>query len=150
MINPALPQGGNQDEPIEIREWTKTQLFNRLTETYLLPSKESRGITRTYLVAVYEGRVFRIERSVLLQFESHLTMAEQRKSVFYNVGLLVERLERLLRLENQRPLGFTVGTSPEEVWFTRIVRYLDPTNILGAFRIAVQGAPVPDIFAARA
>jgi hypothetical protein len=150
MINPPIPQAANPDEPMAIRQWTKTKLYEHLNDTYLLPAKESRGVTRSYLVGVYTDRVYRVERSTMLQFESRITLAEQKKSVFYNVSLLVERLDRLLDQLGQNQLGFPEGSIPEEQWFTRVLRFADQNNILGGFRLPIRDAPVPELFSARA
>lgn len=150
MINQTQNQAGNPDEPIEIRDWTKSKLFTHLNDTFLLPDKDSRGVTRSYLVGVYTQENFRVERSVILQFESGISLAEQKKAVFYNVGLLVERLDRFLQQLQMPRLGFGTSVCPEEKWFTRILRYIDRTNVLGGFRMAIQHAPVPDAFSAHA
>lgn len=149
MLNPR-PAPENPQEPAQIREWSKSKLYSELSETYLLPSKESRGVTRSYLVRVFTNQVYRVERVAILQFETHLTVHELKKAVFFNVNLLVDRLERLMAQLNLPALGFGDGTAPEEDWFRRILRYVDPTNILQGFKLPVHGYQTPHIFPGRA
>lgn len=149
MINPVEVEG-NLDEPLAIRGVSKTKLYRDLSDTFYLPKKDSRGITRSYLVRVYSNQVYRLERHLLLQFEAGLSVQESKKSAFYSVNLLAHRLERLLHQLHEQPLGFGDGVTPEEEWFTRVLRYVDRTNILGGFRVPVRDNPVPNIFCARA
>jgi hypothetical protein len=148
MFNPV--ERMNPNEPPEIREWSKTKLHAHLSEQFCLPSRESRGVTRTYLVLVYQNQAFRITRQELLQFESTLTPAENRKTPFYCVSLLYERLNLLLPMLGLLPFAFPENCLPEEDWFSRILRWADRFNVLEAFQRRINGAPPPHIFAARA
>jgi hypothetical protein len=67
------------------------------------------------------------------------------KSSFINVGLLVRRLDVLLQQTGRLPLGFEQTALPDEDWLLRLVRFIDRTNILGAYRRAVRNSQPPDI-----
>lgn len=149
MYNQAT-QGDQNQEPFAIRDWSKSKLYNSLAGEYFLPHKDSRGVTRAYLVDVYQQRVFRVHRQTVLEFESRLVAAETRKSSFYSVALLYDRLEAYLRDMNQQPLGFNLLALPEEEWFSRLLRYVDPHNVLEGFLTKVNGAPRPPVFSANA
>lgn len=149
MLNPTNGLG-DINEPPELRDTSKSKIYSNLAAQYLLPQKDSRGVTRAYLVQVYRGQVFRVQRQTILQYESGLTAEEQRKSAFYSVALLYERLEAYLREMDQAPLGFSLVVLPEEEWFTRLLRYVDPHNVLEGFLTRVTGSPKPPVFSARA
>lgn len=149
MINNVAQQAAI-DEPMELRELSKSKIYSQLSGQWFLPQKDSRGVTRAYLVQVYRGQVFRVQRQVILEYESRLTALETRKSAFYSVALLYDRLEAYLQEMQQRPLGFSLTNLPEEEWFSRILRYVDPRNVLEGFSSRVAGAPVPPVFSADA
>ena len=149
MINAVFHQV-NPDEPVELRELSKSKIYAQLASQWFLPQKDSRGVTRAYLVQVHRGDVFRVQRQVILEYESRLTAAENRKSTFYSVALLYDRLEAYLAEMQQRPLGFSLTNLPEEDWFSRILRYVDPYNVLEGFTIRVNGSPSPPVFSANA
>ena len=149
MINTVVHQTAN-DEPIELRELSKAKIYTQLAANWFLPQKESRGVTRAYLVQVYRDQVFRVQRQVILEYESRLVPAESKKSSFYSVALLYDRMETYLHEMGQKPLGFSLTTLPEEDWFSRVLRYVDPYNVLEGFQARVNGAPVPPVFAATA
>ena len=44
---------GADNEPAEIRQLTKSQLYKLLAAEWILPNKDSRGVTREYLAGVY-------------------------------------------------------------------------------------------------
>ena len=81
MINGVL-QNPNLDEPVELRELSKSKIYSQLASQWFLPQKESRGVTRAYLVQVHRGDVFRVQRQVILDYECRLTAAEIKKSSF--------------------------------------------------------------------
>ena len=149
MINGVL-QNPNLDEPVELRELSKSKIYSQLASQWFLPQKESRGVTRAYLVQVHRGDVFRVQRQVILEYECRLTAAETRKSSFYSVALLYDRLEAYLVEMQQRQLGFSLTNLPEEDWFSRILRYVDPHNVLEGFAQRVSGSPTPPVFSANA
>lgn len=147
MYNPV--EVGDPDEPVEIRNLSKSKLYSLLEDELLLPSKESRGVTRAYLVQVYRRTVFTVNRRDIMHFEARLSLAEKRKNAFYCVSLLTEKLDILLPMLGLLPLGFPQNVSPEEDWFSRVLRYVDPFNLLEAFQRRVEGAAPPPIFLSR-
>src|SRR3990167_4013434 len=149
MINTVVNNVAN-DEPLEIRELSKGKIYTQFAAQWFLPQKESRGVTRAYLVQVHRGEVFRVQRQVILEYECRLTAAETRKSSFYSVALLYDRLEAYLLEMQQRQLGFSPTNLPEEDWFSRILRYVDPHNVLEGFAQRVSGSPTPPVFSANA
>lgn len=149
MINTVVNNVAN-DEPLEIRELSKGKIYTQLAAQWFLPQKESRGVTRAYLVQVHRGQVFRVQRQAILEYECRLLPAELRKSAFYSVALLYDRLEAHLVELGYQPLGFSLTTLPEEEWFSRVLRYVDSHNVLEGFQGRVHGSPVPQVFSANA
>lgn len=148
MIN-IIDQEGRQNEPHELRQLTKSQIFKNLSLDYFLPQKESRAVSRTYLSRVHQNQVYRIERVALLQFEAILQEDELARAANQNVTILIERADSLLRQLGQRELGFLPGTYPDEGWLYRIIRFIDPSNLLCIFRRAVRNTVPPAIIASR-
>lgn len=144
-MNPVDAGVGDQNEPAEIREHTKGKLYKLLTETYTLPSKDSRAINRAYLVRVYLNTVFRIERVQLLEYEAHLHLDEQARNSYQNLLVLFQKADVLLVQRNLTVLGFRDGSLPDEEWAFRVLRFIDPSNILSAFKRGVRGA-IPQMF----
>jgi hypothetical protein len=135
--------------PDIFRGLTKNKVFDLVAREYVLPSKDSRSITKQYLYQVHQGEVFRITKEVLLGFEATLQTDDFIKTPFYNVGYLIQRLDILLQQTGRRQLGFPAGVQPDDKWFTRILRYLDQFNILGAFKSRVRNAQPPNSHAGR-
>jgi len=78
-----------------------------------------------------------------------LTVEEKIKSPFFHIGVLKMKADALLRLTGQRQFGFNQSLSPEDKWFTRVLRKIDPFNILKAFKIRVHNLAPPNILPAR-
>lgn len=133
------------EEPLELRTQNKSQIYNLLKSKFILPMKEARGVSRAYLVAVYENKVFRIERATLLHFEAGLTLEHQIKSGPINISTMVRRLDELQMQKKSVPLGFPEAGLPDEPWLWRVARVLDQSNLLGFFRKAVDGSIPPEI-----
>ena len=62
-----------QDEPPAIRNLTKNQLYLLLSETYLLPAIDSKGLNRAYLVGVYTDQNYRLNPPWYKPVEARLT-----------------------------------------------------------------------------
>lgn len=148
MINPEETED-RQNEPAEVRELSKAQLYSRVSQAYCIPDRACRATSRAYLVSVFTGTVFRVDRFNLLQFEARLQLDELVKNGSYNVTILIERLSLLLTQLGNLPLGFKVGAFPDEAWLMRVVRFVDPSNILGVFTKAVRNSTPPAIPATR-
>lgn len=129
-----------ENEPIEIRNLSKSQLYMQLAEEYHLPSKNSKGVNREYLVRVFQAQVLRVEVRDFKLFMAELTPIQLKKSPFVNLSDVYERMNVLLREIGHPPFGFSHGLLPEEKWLLGIVRFVDRANILGAF---VRSLPVP-------
>lgn len=137
------------DEPEATRSLSKAQLFKTLSSEYFLPDKESRAMSRAYLVQVFENRVYRVHRHTILQFEAELQIDEVTRSTAHNITIVIERTNILLQQLGLNELGFRPSAFPDEGWLMRIVRHLDPTNLLNIFFRPVRGAVAPNVLAAR-
>ena len=128
---------------------TKSKIYEIVSRDFVLPAKESRSISREYLIKVHQASIFRIRREQLLNFEATLSVEEQKKAPFFNVGYLLSRLNVLLQQQGMAPLGFTNNSQPDEPWFTRILRYLDRYNVLNGFKVKIRGSEPPLCLAGR-
>lgn len=136
-------------EPGQFQGVSKSKIHEEVSKTYLLPDVDARCCTRSYLLQVFHGEVFRIRRQEILAFEVTLTSEQTQKSSFFNMNLLKERASAFLLQLGYAGFGFPNNTNPDESWFTRVLRYIDAYNVLGAFRLRVAGAPVPRCLAGR-
>lgn len=128
-----------ENEPEELRGVTKSILYDQLSATYLLPSKDSKGVNRAYLVGVHTGQNYRVPAITIKRYEADLPGNAYKKTQYVNMNDVAIRLNVLLAEMNQRTLGFPVHVTPEEKWMLRILRYIDQLNILGVF-----AGPVPN------
>ena len=103
-----------------------------LAKTYYLPPFTSRGMTRDYLLKVHRDQVFRAKSLDLRYFEVELTPEMNRRVGLLNNCFLVRKVNVLLNSRGQVALGFDEYDPPEESWLYRVVRYIDPTNILSS------------------
>ena len=55
------------------------------------------------------------------------------------------KIEELLTQRNMAPLGFEPNSLPDENWAFRVIRYLDPANLCGAFKVPVRDSQLPDV-----
>lgn len=147
MLNEPEENERRLDEPEELRNLTKSKIYSNLSNTYLLPSKESRVITRSYLVSVFTGAVFRVTRTDMLQFESGINLTEQLKASFFSLPLMVEKCGMLLEQRGMPPLGYGPNL-PGEGYFTRVLRFVDPWNLAGGFCKAIRNPPMANFPAA--
>lgn len=147
MLNPV--ENADPNEPAELRMLSKGQIFKMLSSEWAIPAKESRGVSRAYLVNVYRGEVYRVGRIHLQTFEAALTPGDMTRSTFFSMSVAYERLSNLMQILNLAPLGFSLTNLPDEAWFLRIVRYVDQYNILRVFRTRVPQAQRPLIAPAR-
>lgn len=136
-------------EPPEIRPLSKAKLHNQVSIRWFIAGKETRANSRAYLVGVYEGRFFRIEKAEILHFEAGLEVQDLERVGYHNITNLLGRLSMLVAQLGQAPLGFTPGSYPDESWVFRVVRFVDRSNLLGVFKRAIPNNVVPNIPAAR-
>ena len=128
------------NEPAAIRQMNKSQLYNLLSEQWYLPTKDSKGVNRGYLVRVYMDEVCRIPSLEFRLFIAARTPGELKKSSFLSLSELFIKLNALLNQMGHHPLGFREGVIPEEKWMMGVARYIDRTNLSGAFLRAL--API--------
>lgn len=137
------------DEPVQFRGQTKSKIHEEISKVYLLPDMDARCSTRAYLISVFRGTAFRVRRQEILSFEVNLSPDHLLKSSFFNLTVLKERASVYLAQLQYPVFGFPLNTNPDEVWFSRVLRYIDPFNVLGAFRLRIPGAPIPKCIAGR-
>ena len=78
-------QSDNTDEPLAIKGKTKKQLHMMLSEEYCLPTIDSKGVNRYYLVGVYLGKHFRVQQMEMKRFEIELTPQQQKRTNLVNL-----------------------------------------------------------------
>jgi hypothetical protein len=125
-------------EDNDTKNLSKKAFYNMLSLTYFMPPVIARGVTRDYLLKVHRGQVFRVPLLELRQFEVNLTPEMNKRVGLLNNCFLARKVNVLLRSREQPELGFDEYDPPDEVWLYKIVRYLDPTNILGFFEAPVR------------
>ena len=128
----------NEDEPLELRDKSKNQIYAMLAETHFLPSVDSKGVNRAYLLGVYRGDHFRVNKIDVKRFELDLTPVQQKRVSLVNLAYMYRKLNALL-LERQEPqLGFPDHAIPEESWLCRVARYTDRKNVLEFFMQSIE------------
>lgn len=145
IVHEAEEVENRANEPELFRPLTKHAIYKLLSNEFLLPAKDSRAVTRGYLSAVYRNEVFRVNRVDILTFEARLTTEDLVRTSFSCLLTSIDRLSRLLELQNHRGLGFRGSSLPDECWLYRIARFVDAYNLLGLFRRRIPNAPRPDI-----
>lgn len=136
-----ISERGHPGEDSDTKSLDKRAFYTMLTKIYCLPPFTSRGMTRDYLLKVHRGQVFRVESLALRHFEVELTPEMNRRVGLLNNCFLVRKVNVLLSSRGQPVLGFDEFDPPEETWLYRVVRYIDPTNILEFFEAAVEQEP---------
>ena len=140
---------GNANEPEAIRNMYKNQIYAQLSNQYLLPSLNSKGVNRGYVVGVYSGNFFRVAVLEIKRFEAELTPEQTVKAPIMKYNEILHKVTRLLVEFNQPPLGFAEGACPEEAWLMRIARYIDRQNLSGIFTLSIPNAPQIDSLSQR-
>lgn len=128
-------------EQDETKDKDKKVLFETLVRTWYLPPYTSKGMTREYLVRVFHGDVFRVKYMDIKRFELELPPRTLKRTAMQNNGLLVRKLNVLLRSREQPELGFDAHEPPEQRWLLSVARFVDRTNISETFEEAVQKEP---------
>ena len=103
------------DEDSSTKHMDKPELYESLMQAYFLPPLHSRGITREYLLNVHKCQAYRVEHMVLKQFEVNLTVKMSKKVGVINSGLLVRKLNLLLKSRGDNELGFDEYDPPDQV-----------------------------------
>ena len=126
-----------QNEPLDTRDLSKQRLYNRLSEAWLLPPVESKGVCRSWLLKVWNGSVYRVGLKDLKTFEVSITPIQMKRNGLTNLLHLMLRMNGLLTSRGEKGLGFNDFTVPDERWLCRIARYVDKANILEFFQYPV-------------
>ena len=126
-----------QNEPLETRDLSKQRLYNRLSEAWLLPPAESKGVCRAWLLKVWNGSVYRVGLKDLKTFEVAITPAMMKRNGLTNLLHLMLRINGLLNSRGEKVLGFGDFTVPDERWLCRVARFIDQANILEFFQYPV-------------
>ena len=140
----ATAERAQTNEDPETRELCKRKLYSMLSLQYFLPSITTKGITRDYLVKVYKNEVLTVPLFEIKHFEVELSPAMTKRAGIPNNSLLVRKMNGLLSSRQMPPLGFEDFEPPEEVssckknWLYRVVRFIDPQNMLQFFESPVH------------
>ena len=90
----------NEDEPLELRDKSKIQIYVMLAQTHFLPSVDSKGVNRAYLLGVYRRDHFRFNKIDVKRSELDLTPVQQKRVSLVNLAYMYRKLNALL-LERQ-------------------------------------------------
>jgi hypothetical protein len=142
MLNP-IDRAERLNEPAELRSLSKSKIYELISREYLIPHKEARCSTRQYLISVHLGNVYRVAREQILNFEVGLSLEEKVKASFFHMGILRNKVDLLLTQMQLQTFGFPDGTQADEDWFTRVIRFIDQHNLLGAFKIRIRNSQIP-------
>lgn len=138
LTNLAGPN--NAEEPAQYRGITKALMYTTLSDQYLLPAVDSKGVNKQYLIQIAEGLCYRLPILDFKRFEIDLVPKHWKKVSYLNLSILVQKLNSLLRERNELELGFPANIVPEETWLIKVTRYLDQENLLEIF---VHACPHP-------
>lgn len=136
-------QNARDDEEEDTKRLTKSQLYAMISDRWLVPPQDSKGVNRRWLLAVHRGQAFRVEVATIMRFEVEVPRRLQKKTCFTNLADLVLKLNLLLVERGLLELQFSEHVVPDEGWLLRICRYLDQTNILGVFSDAIPDSLAP-------
>ena len=131
-------QGTRVDEPLELRELSKPKIYDLLAEKYFLPQKESRAITRDYLLKVYSGKCLRIGLKEMGLFKAKITPKLMKRLKYLTGADATLKLNSLLRERGELELGFTTESMPDNTWLFHTARYLDPSDTAGLFKYPLK------------
>jgi hypothetical protein len=141
--NELNPERGQITEDLDTRNLEKKELYDMLAHCFYLPPYQSRGVNREYLLRVHKAQCYRAPLMELKHFEVELTSKMTKRVGAQNNGLLVRKLNLLLRSRNMPDLGFDEYDPPEQCWLYRIARFLDQTNLTEFFDSPV--IPEPEV-----
>ena len=128
----------NLNEGEETRGLSKDKLYNRLAEEWLIPPIHSKGVSRAWLLQVWNGGVFRVGLRDYKTFEADLTPTHFKRNGFTNLIHLMLRINQLLESRQQLGLGFHQFCVPDEKWLGKVARYVDRGNVLEFFTNTVE------------
>lgn len=128
-------------EGLDTKNLQKHELYEIVSNTYMLPPLNSKGLTRDYLLLVKEGEVFRVTNEEYKHFEYRLTKSMSKKVGIINNALLVRKLNLLLKDRGHKELGYTEFDLPEQTWLYKAARWIDRSNLLEFFETAACSEP---------
>ena len=139
----GLPRANNHggvhhNEGPETRDLSKDKLYQRLGEQWLLPPIQSKGVSRSWLIRVWNGEVYRVANREFKLFEADISTNHMKRNGFTNLLHLLLRMNQLLISRQQLPLGFNEFCVPDEKWLAKIARFIDRTNVLEFFQMPVE------------
>lgn len=144
MMIERNPQVHNQNEPEVIKALSKHSLYKMLSAKYFLPPRNSRGVSRTYLVGVYTHKYFRIEHIEMKRFMVELTPNLLKKTIHTTKAETHYKIEQLLRETGMKELGFKSGLIPDGVWLYQMARYIDQYNAADIFEYSLSNPINPN------
>lgn len=121
------------DEGPDTKPLSKQKLYTMLAEQYLLPSIDSKGVSRSYLLQVHRDQVFRVGLVEYKMFEANLIPSHFKRNGLTSLGVLVNKINRILATRRRNELGFPQHCIPEEDWLIKIARCIDPHNLMEFF-----------------
>ena len=139
----------NLNEPPAIRSKTKNQLYALLAEEWYLPSVDSKGVNRKWLVAVYKGEVFRVGLMEMRRFEIELTPLQTKRTGLVNLTYILDKLNQLLKERGLKELGFPRFVVPEENWLVKVARFIDRKNVMEFFGSKLEDNEFPETVSER-
>lgn len=117
------------DEDSSTKHMDKSELYEALVQDYCLPPLHSRGITRDYLLNVHRCQVYTVGHTTLKQFEVNLTVKMSKKVGVINSGLLVRKLNILLKSKDNNELGFDEYDPPDQVAYLKVGMALESRTV---------------------
>ena len=129
--------GQHLNEGPETRDLCKEKVFDRLSEQYLMPPIHTKGVSRNWLIRVWNGEVFRVAIRDFKLFEADITPNHMKRNGFTNLLHLMLKINQLLTSRQQPTLGFHDFCVPDEKWLAKIARYIDRSNVLEFFQMPV-------------
>ena len=130
-------------EGLDTKNLDKKQVYEMVAKDYFLPPCYSRGITREYLLDVKVDKVFRITNGEWKRFEYTLEAGHLRKVSMITNGLLLRKLNTLLKSKGLKEMGFPNYEVPEQDWLYKMARFVDRSNLLEFFELPVEPEPLP-------
>ena len=130
--------GQHPNEGPETRDLSKEKVYDRLSEQFLMPPIHTKGVSRSWLIQVWNGGVFRLAIRDFKLFEADITPNHMKRNGFTNLLHLMLKMNQLLASRQQPTLGFHDFCVPDEKWLAKIARYIDRSNVLEFFQLPVE------------
>lgn len=112
---------------------SKKKLYQKLSASYLMPSFQSRAITRPYLVKAFLKEVYLVSKESIALFEAQNISSPPHRAPGFTVMQIVFLIDSFLSKMGKMKTGFKNGSLPDEDYCYRLARYLDQGNLLQIF-----------------